>query len=85
MAVKTVRVNFMMAEDNLKQIDAACKRLGVNRTAFINFACSWFLREEVRYFTSDDFRNLLSDAGEAVASGAESVAEYFSSHPVEAQ
>lgn len=55
MAVKTVRVNFMMAEDNLKQIDAACKRLGVNRTAFINFACSWFLREEVRYFTSDDF------------------------------
>ena len=31
----------------------------------------------ISYFTSDDFRNLLSDAGE--------VAEYFSSHPVEAQ
>lgn len=62
MAIKTVRVNFMMAEDNLKQVDAACKRLGVNRTAFINFACNWFLREEIKYFTESDFGSFISFA-----------------------
>lgn len=62
MAVKTVRVNFMMAEENLKQVDAACRRLGINRTAFINFACNWFLREEIKYFTEDNFGSFVNAA-----------------------
>ena len=38
MVADTVRVNFMMSKENLKRVDEACVRWGVNRTAFINFA-----------------------------------------------
>lgn len=47
----TVRVNFMMSKENLKRVDEACLRWGVNRTAFINFACMNFLHQEELYYT----------------------------------
>ena len=49
MVADTVRVNFMMSKENLKRVDEACVRWGVNRTAFINFACMNFLRQEELY------------------------------------
>ena len=46
MVADTVRVNFMMSKENLKRVDEACFRWGVNRTAFINFACmNFFIRK----------------------------------------
>ena len=37
----------------LSWLDAACRRWGVNRTAFINFACMNFLRQEELYYTDN--------------------------------
>lgn len=51
MAADTVRVNFMMSRENLDRVDEACFRWGVNRTAFINFACMNFLYQEELYYT----------------------------------
>lgn len=53
MVADTVRVNFMMSKENLKRVDEACVRWGVNRTAFINFACMNFLRQEELYYTDN--------------------------------
>lgn len=46
MVADTVRVNFMMSKENLRRVDEACVRWGVNRTAFINFACMNFLHRK---------------------------------------
>lgn len=51
MVADTVRVNFMMSKENLKRVDEACVRWGVNRTAFINFACMNFLYQEELFYT----------------------------------
>ena len=50
MVADTVRVNFMMSKENLSRVDEACVRWGVNRTAFINFACMNFLHQEKLFF-----------------------------------
>lgn len=59
----TVRVNFMMSKENLKRVDEACVRWGVNRTAFINFACMNFLRQEELYYT-DNFSTAMMAASQ---------------------
>ncbi len=53
MPVDSVRINFWIPKDNLELVDAACRRWGVNRTAFINFACMNFLRQEELYYTDN--------------------------------
>lgn len=50
MVADTVRVNFMMSKENLRRVDEACVRWGVNRTAFINFACMNFLHQEELFY-----------------------------------
>jgi membrane protein insertase Oxa1/YidC/SpoIIIJ len=63
MVADTVRVNFMMSKENLKRVDEACVRWGVNRTAFINFACMNFLRQEELYYT-DNFSTAMMAASQ---------------------
>jgi hypothetical protein len=53
MPADSVRINFWIPKDNLELVDAACRRWGVNRTAFINFACMNFLRQEELYYTDN--------------------------------
>lgn len=61
MVADTVRVNFMMSKENLKRVDEACSRWGVNRTAFINFACMNFLHQE-EFFYTDGFSSKMMAA-----------------------
>ena len=51
MPADSVRINFWIPKDNLELVDAACRRWGVNRTAFINFACMNFLHQEELFYT----------------------------------
>ncbi len=62
MASDSVRINFFMPKSNLDKVDAACARLGINRTAFINFACVWFLNEEARFNTETSFDSFVAAA-----------------------
>lgn len=63
MPVDSVRINFWIPKDNLDRVDDACRRWGVNRTAFINFACMNFLRQEELYYT-DNFSTAMMAASQ---------------------
>ena len=71
-----VRINFWIPKDNLELVDAACRRWGVNRTAFINFACMNFLRQEELYYT-DNFSAAMMAASQMDEKGVMLIDKFF--------